>query len=205
MTESGAEPLANMIDAPPRALSRLSPMVRRIVAPNPSPFTFNGTCSYIVGEGAVAIVDPGPADESHFRALLAAVEGDRVETILITHTHRDHSVGVKQLREATGARVVGAAPFAPRGDGAAGLDSAHDRDYAPDAVLGDGERLQGRGFTIEAVATPGSLLEPSVLCAPRGAGAVLRRPCDGLVDVGRRAARRVDGRLHGLAPEAPRP
>jgi glyoxylase-like metal-dependent hydrolase (beta-lactamase superfamily II) len=142
-------------EPPPRALTRLTPLVRRLVAPNASPFTFNGTCTYILGEGAVAIVDPGPDDDSHLKALLAAVEGEKVETILVTHTHRDHSAGVERLRAATGARVVGAAPFAPRGDGAAGLDSAHDRHYSPDAILADGERLSGEGYTIEAVATPG--------------------------------------------------
>ena len=142
-------------EPPPRALTRLSPLVRRLVAPNPSPFTFNGTCTYIVGRGAVAIVDPGPEDASHLSALLAAVEGEKVETILITHTHRDHSPGANRLRAATGARVVGAAPFMPQGDGTAGLDSAHDRDYSPDRILADGERLQGAGFSIEAVATPG--------------------------------------------------
>ena len=142
-------------EAPPRALSRISPMLRRLVAPNASPFTFNGTCSYIVGEGRVAIVDPGPDDDAHLATLLAAVGGERVETILVTHTHRDHTAGVKRLRAATGARVAGAAPFVAHGDGSAGLDSAHDRDYSPDAVLADGERLEGAGFTIEAVATPG--------------------------------------------------
>jgi glyoxylase-like metal-dependent hydrolase (beta-lactamase superfamily II) len=130
-------------------------MVRRLVAPNASAFTFNGTCSYIVGEGAVAIVDPGPDDDSHLSALLAAVDGESVETILITHTHRDHSVGANKLRAATGARVIGAAPFKARGDDSAGLDSAHDRDYSPDEILTDGERRRVAGYTIEAVATPG--------------------------------------------------
>jgi len=142
-------------EPPPRALTRLSPLVRRLVAPNGSPFTFNGTCTYIVGQGAVTILDPGPADDSHLAAMLAAVDGERVETILISHTHRDHSPGARRLKTATGAQVVGAAPFAPRGDGTEGLDSAHDRDYAPDAVLADGERLQGAGYAIEALATPG--------------------------------------------------
>ena len=153
--ESEADPFAASREPPPRAMTQVSPMVRRLVAPNPSPFTFNGTCTYIVGEGRVAIVDPGPDDDSHLSALLAAVDGERVETILITHTHRDHSPGARKLRAATGAPVVGAAPFMARGDGSAGLDSAHDRDYAPDAVLADGERLEGAGFTIEALATPG--------------------------------------------------
>jgi glyoxylase-like metal-dependent hydrolase (beta-lactamase superfamily II) len=142
-------------EPPPRAVTRVSPMVRRLVAPNASPFTFNGTCTYILGEGRVAIVDPGPEDDTHLAALLAAVEGEQVDAILITHTHRDHSVGAKKLRGATGARVVGAAPFVAPGDGSAGLDSSHDRDYSPDGILADGERWQGVGYTIEAIATPG--------------------------------------------------
>ena len=138
---------------PARELTRLSPLVRRLIAPNASPFTFNGTCTYIVGQGAVAVVDPGPGDESHLAAILAAVERERVEALLVTHTHRDHSVLADALREVTGARVVGAAPFAPAGEG--GLDSSHDRAYAPDVVLADGALFEGHGFTIEAVTTPG--------------------------------------------------
>jgi glyoxylase-like metal-dependent hydrolase (beta-lactamase superfamily II) len=153
--ESEADPLPASREPPPRAVTQVSPMVRRLVAPNPSPFTFNGTCSYIVGEGGVAVVDPGPDDDSHLEALLKAVDGERVETILVTHTHRDHSPGARKLRAATGAPVVGAAPFAPHGDGSAGPDASHDRDHAPDAILADGERWQGAGFAIEAVATPG--------------------------------------------------
>ena len=152
-SEAGPPPASR--EPPPRAVTRVSALVRRIVAPNPSPFTFNGTCSYIVGEGRVAIVDPGPDDNSHLSALLKAVEGERVETILVTHTHRDHSPGARRLRAATGAPVVGAAPFIPHGDGSEGLDASHDRDHAPDVILADGERWQGAGFTIEAVATPG--------------------------------------------------
>jgi glyoxylase-like metal-dependent hydrolase (beta-lactamase superfamily II) len=153
--ESESDLFVSAREPPPRVLTRVSPMVRRLVAPNASPFTFNGTCTYIVGQDKVAIIDPGPDDDLHLSALLAAVDGERVETILITHTHRDHSVGARKLRAATGAQVVGAAPFTPRGDGATGLDSAHDRDYSPDTILADGERWQGAGRAIEAIATPG--------------------------------------------------
>jgi glyoxylase-like metal-dependent hydrolase (beta-lactamase superfamily II) len=153
--KSDPDLLAAARQPPPRACTRLSPLVRRLIAPNESPFTFNGTCTYIVGHAAVAIVDPGPDDESHLAAILAAVEGERVETLLVTHTHRDHSVLVNRLREVTGARIVGCAPFSPKGEGTGGLESAHDRQYGPDAVLGDGEQFRGQGFTIEAVATPG--------------------------------------------------
>ena len=140
---------------PPRGASRLSPLVRRLVAPNASPLTFNGTCTYIVGKGEVAVIDPGPNEASHLEAILAATAGERIAAILVTHTHRDHSSLAGRLCERTGARVVGAAPFVPQGDGVEGLDSAHDRNYAPYRALGDGERYVGRGFTLEAVATPG--------------------------------------------------
>src|SRR3984957_7627667 len=153
--ESASDLIAAAREPPPAAVTRASPMVRRLVAPNASPFTFSGTCTFIVGEAKVAIVDPGPDDDSHLSALLAATEGERIETILITHTHGDHIGGVRKLRAATGARVIGAAPFTLRGDGSTGLDSAHDRDYAPDAILSDGERWQGAGYTMEAIATPG--------------------------------------------------
>src|SRR3984957_16205352 len=153
--ESASDLIAAAREPPPAAVTRVSPMVRRLVAPNASPFTFSGTCTYIVGEAKVAIVDPGPDDDAHLSALLAAINGEGVEPILITHTHRDHVGGLDKLRSATGAQVVGAAPFAPRGDGSAGLDSSHARDYSPDTILADGERWQGAGYTIEAVATPG--------------------------------------------------
>jgi glyoxylase-like metal-dependent hydrolase (beta-lactamase superfamily II) len=141
--------------APPRELTRLSPYLRRLIAPNASPLTFNGTCTYIIGESAVAVVDPGPGDKSHLAAILSATKGERIDAILVTHTHRDHSALANELRRTSGARVVGAAPFQPPNDDAGGIDSSHDRAYAPDAVLSDGERLNGQGFTIEAVATPG--------------------------------------------------
>src|SRR6202167_3327084 len=90
--------MAGAREPPPHAPTHVSPMVRRLVAPNASPFTFNGTCTYILGRDRVAIIDPGPGNDSHLAALLAAVDGERVETILITHTHRDHSVGARKLR-----------------------------------------------------------------------------------------------------------
>jgi glyoxylase-like metal-dependent hydrolase (beta-lactamase superfamily II) len=140
---------------PPRETTALSPLVRRLIAPNPSPFTFNGTCTYIVGHEAVAVIDPGPGDDAHLTAILEATRGEAIETILVTHTHRDHSVLAERLKQATGARIVGAAPFLPGKDANDGTDSSHDVAYAPDHVLSDGERLEGRGFALEAVATPG--------------------------------------------------
>ena len=145
-------------DAPPGALQRVSPLVRRIVAPNPGAFTYTGTCSYIIGDGELAIVDPGPADASHIEALLAATKGETLRYLLVTHTHRDHSPAARILQEKTGAAIAGCAAYAPPPDlevAGPGLDASHDRSYAPDVALADGDRLSFGGLTIEAVATPG--------------------------------------------------
>ena len=137
----------------------LTPLVRRLIAPNGGPFTFTGTCSYIVGAGHVAIIDPGPENPAHLAALLEAVRGETVAHIVITHTHRDHSPGARALKAATGAPIVGCAPHVAARALALGeiavLDAANDLDYAPDHVLADGERLAGDGFTLTALATPG--------------------------------------------------
>ncbi len=142
--------------APAGTLARLSPLTRRLIAPNPGAFTFTGTCSYIVGEGEVAIIDRGPAISSHVDALLKTIAGEKLAAILVTHTHRDHSPAASILRERTGAPVVGCAPFSPGEDQTGhGLDASHDHDYAPDRVLEDGEPLSIGVATIEAIATPG--------------------------------------------------
>lgn len=134
----------------------LSPLVRRLIAPNPSPFTFTGTCTYILGRGRVAIVDPGPASEDHLAAMLAAIDGETLETILVTHTHRDHSPGARALKAKTGARIIGCAPHVEiRNDASGRLDAGHDLDHAPDAVMQDGDVHSGHGFALEAVHTPG--------------------------------------------------
>ncbi len=144
-------------DAEAGEVRRVSPLVRRLIANNASPFTFTGTCSYIVGRGSVAIVDPGPLDEAHIAALLEAVRGESVRHVLVTHTHRDHSPAAARLKAATGATVLGARPFARAAPGGetGGLDAAHDLAYAPDHALEDGERVGGEGYTLETVATPG--------------------------------------------------
>jgi glyoxylase-like metal-dependent hydrolase (beta-lactamase superfamily II) len=139
------------------SLTRLTPLVRRLIANNPSPFTFTGTCSYIVGAGDLAIIDPGPDDPAHVAALLEATHGETIRSIVVTHTHRDHSTGAAALKRATGATILGAKPFQPRFTGAAlqGIEAAHDLAYAPDRVLADGERVEAESFTLDAVATPG--------------------------------------------------
>lgn len=137
---------------------RVLPLVRRVVAPNAGPFTYKGTCSYIVGAGEVAIVDPGPDDPRHVGALLAAIEGERLACVLVTHTHRDHSPAARALKAATGAMITGCAPYAPPPDirvMGPGLDASHDPAYAPDAALTKGARIDLGGATIETLETPG--------------------------------------------------
>ncbi len=132
----------------------VSPLVRRVLAHNPGPFTYTGTGTYIVGRGMVAIVDPGPDDAAHVAALLAAVAGETVSHIVVTHTHRDHSPAAVAVKAATGALVAGCAPLVlddlgPR------ADAGFDRTYAPDVILADGQTVTGPGWTLTAVATPG--------------------------------------------------
>ncbi|MDR3407238.1 MAG: MBL fold metallo-hydrolase [Methylovirgula sp.] len=137
-------------------LARLSPKVRRIIADNPGPMTFTGTCTYVVGEGDVAVIDPGPDSPAHLSALLEGLGKERVRHILVTHTHRDHAAGAAALKAATGADILGCAPYlAAAGEGGPGTDAAHDRAYRPDVVLREGEDIAGPGYALETLATPG--------------------------------------------------
>jgi len=138
----------------------LSPLIRRVVARNPSPFTFKGTGTYIVGRGSVAVIDPGPALPDHVDALLAALAGETVSHILVTHTHLDHSPAAAALKQATGAPTLGFGPHgaglhgATRSDGA-GSEEGADRDFVPDHALRDGDTVAGEGWRLTAVHTPG--------------------------------------------------
>jgi glyoxylase-like metal-dependent hydrolase (beta-lactamase superfamily II) len=145
--------MAAMPDAPTGQVITLDPLIRRVLAANPSPFTSTGTQTHIVGRGAVAVIDPGPDLPEHVDAILAAVRGERIDAIVCTHTHRDHSPAARPLQAATGAPIVGCTPLAPAYGGEA--DESFDADYRPDRVLGDGERLEREGWALEAVATPG--------------------------------------------------
>lgn len=130
----------------------VSPLIRRVVANNPGPFTYLGTGTYIVGRGEVAVIDPGPDDPAHLAALLAATAGERIAEILVTHTHQDHSPLAHPLAQATGAVVRGRA--AP-GLADSGFEEADEAGFRPDVRVEAGERIEGPGWTLEAMPTPG--------------------------------------------------
>lgn len=132
----------------------LSPLVARVLAPNPSPFTYTGTQTYLVGTLDLAVIDPGPDDPRHLAALMAAIGGRPVVAIACTHTHRDHSPAARPLAGLTGAPIIGCAPLTLDDEGPR-ADAAFDPDYAPHRVLADGDRLSGQGWALEAIATPG--------------------------------------------------
>lgn len=143
----------------PGVVDEVIPGVRRILCGNPSAFTFTGTVSYIVGRGKVAIIDPGPVNEAHAQALLDAVRGETVTHILVTHTHNDHSPGVARIKAATGATVYAEGPHRASRPAYASetraTESGGDWDFRPDVTLKDGDVVQGDGWRLEIVATPG--------------------------------------------------
>ena len=147
---------ASALDDAPFAIAEpVGPLVRRVLCRNPSAFTFTGTQSYLVGDGGdVAIIDPGPNEEEHLDALVAAIGDARVTAICCTHTHRDHSPAAAPLAERTGARIVGCAPFSLNDDGPRS-DAAFDPSYKPAQIMADGDTISGEGWTLTAVTTPG--------------------------------------------------
>lgn len=129
------------------------PLVRRVLAHNPSPFTYTGTQTHIVGHGEIAVIDPGPDIAEHVANILKATEGERVVAIVCTHTHRDHTPAARPLAEATGAPVMGCAPILA--DDGSGLEAGFDHSYAPSRIMVEGDTVSGPGWTLEAVFTPG--------------------------------------------------
>lgn len=135
---------------------QVAPMIRRVLASNPSPFTFYGTGTYIIGQGNVAVVDPGPADSSHVDALLTGLEDEVITHILITHTHLDHSPACRLLQNHTDAPSYA---FGPHGAGNVKdgdkVEEGADWEFEPDVKIGNGEVIQGAGWSVECVYTPG--------------------------------------------------
>lgn len=140
--------------APDASLEELEAGIARLLAPNPSPFTYTGTQTYFVGREEVAVIDPGPDLPEHVDAIVAALAGRPLVAILCTHTHRDHSPAAAPLAERTGAPIVGCAPLALASVGVR-ADAAFDGDYRADRVLEDGEAVSVDGHMLTAVATPG--------------------------------------------------
>ena len=136
-------------------LEEVAPGIRRIVARNPGPFTFRGTGTYVVGEGKVAVIDPGPDLPEHIEALLMDLAGEEVTHILVTHTHRDHSPAAAAVKASTGAPTYGFGPHAGGKRGDAGVEEGGDWDFVPDIVIGDSGEIVGDGWRFEAVHTPG--------------------------------------------------
>ncbi len=138
---------------------QVSPLIRRVIAPNPSAFTLHGTGTYIVGHGQVGVIDPGPDDPIHIEAILNATKGETISHIIITHTHRDHSPGARLLKAETGAQVWGCGPHGhgrtERGDPGAVSEEGADTDYAPDVLANDADVLDTKEWSLQAVHTPG--------------------------------------------------
>jgi glyoxylase-like metal-dependent hydrolase (beta-lactamase superfamily II) len=134
----------------------VAPGLRRVIAKNPSAFTFHGTGTYIIGQGNVAVVDPGPANEAHVDAILAATSGETITHVLVTHTHTDHSPACRILARHTDAPTYG---FGPHGSGKAQegvvVEEGGDMEFAPDVEVRDGDIIEGDGWSVECVHTPG--------------------------------------------------
>jgi len=152
-------PFERHFDPPIGVAEEVAPGVRRIVAPNASPFTFRGTNTYIVGTGTVAVIDPGPDSPEHRAAIETAIEGQTLAAVVVTHTHRDHSPLATPLAKAHGAPTYGFGPHKPARPPHPGedvrLDSSNDVDFVPDIALADGARVADGGWSLVAVHTPG--------------------------------------------------
>ncbi|KCZ59367.1 MBL fold metallo-hydrolase [Hyphomonas chukchiensis] len=134
-------------------VQQVSPLIRRVIANNPGPFTYVGTGVYIVGHGEVAVIDPGPMDETHFAALKKALEGETVTHVLVTHGHSDHSPLAAPLAEWAGCKTYAKNCGVPTAKGE--LGSADDLGFMPDVMVGDGDSFSGPGWTLDVIETPG--------------------------------------------------
>ncbi len=153
-----AIPFVRKIEFDYGIVDQISPLIRRVIARNPTPFTFHGTGTYIIGKGEVAVIDPGPLIDEHVDALLAAVDGETVTHILITHTHHDHSPAAEPFKEATSAPTYGFGPHQPGRywEGGSHTESrGGDLAFVPDHVVRNGDTVAGKGWTLETVHTPG--------------------------------------------------
>ena len=153
---AGAIPFVRELEFEYGQVQQVTPLIRRVIANNPSAFTYYGTGTYIVGRGRVAVIDPGPLLYDHVEALLAALSGETVSHILVTHTHADHSPAAAPMKQATGAPTYG---FGPHGSGRpeeeVRVEEDGDRAFDPDHPLRDGDLIEGEGWSFETLHTPG--------------------------------------------------
>lgn len=134
---------------------QVSPLIRRVLADNPGPFTYLGTGVYIIGAGEVAMIDPGPVQPGHHEVLLRALAGEKLTHIFITHTHADHSPAAHPLAAATGAKIYGSDKPMLSHRSELTLEEGFDDAFKPHVAVRDGDVFSGPGWTIEAIATPG--------------------------------------------------
>ena len=147
-------PYVRDIDVEYGRCDEVSPLIRRVTANNPGPFTYLGTGTYIVGHGEVAVIDPGPDMPEHLDAILAATVGERVSHILVTHHHLDHSPLARPLAKATGATIYGCAVAGPLVEDGVQVEAGYDH-FVPDVSVCGGATIAVGGWTMEAIATPG--------------------------------------------------
>lgn len=135
---------------------QVSPLIRRVVANNPGPFTYKGTGVYIVGKGDIAVIDPGPDQAGHLEMLLNVIGDERVTHIFVTHGHMDHSPAARPLAAATGAKIFASPEPVKASDlEEVRMEAGDDLSFAPDIEVRDGDVFKGSNWTIEAVSTPG--------------------------------------------------
>jgi glyoxylase-like metal-dependent hydrolase (beta-lactamase superfamily II) len=164
-------PYDRSFDAPAGAVVNVSPLIRRIVAPNAGPFTFTGTCTYIVGRGNVAVIDAGPDSPAHIAALKVALKDEKVTHCVVTHTHRDHSPAARLLAREWSAKLIGCAPHRTSRELVLGeinaLDASADKDYLPDEIMAEEDSITGPGWTLTALDTPGHTANHIALALPQ--------------------------------------
>lgn len=148
-------PFVRDIDFEYGRVEQVSPLIRRVIANNPGPFTFTGTGVYIIGHGDVCVIDPGPDLAEHFDALKVALAGETISHVLVTHSHMDHSPLAHPLARWAGCSVLASGDISVPGDSEVRMEAGDDVRFRPDAALSDGTMISGAGWTIEAIATPG--------------------------------------------------
>lgn len=147
-------PFVRDIDPNYGHVAQVSPLIQRVVANNPGPFTYTGTGVYIIGRDSVAVIDPGPHQDEHFDALKKALDGRKVSHVLVTHSHMDHSPLAHPLAEWAGCKVHAGGPVIPT-ESEVRMEAGDDLSFTPDITLSDGDIIEGDGWTMEAIATPG--------------------------------------------------